>query len=160
MELRYTLTLEDLTHALKAMAPRWATWVFAFMFLLLFMVGIYLIDHDFVALGVAWIALCSLMELTVYQAHSCSFQAKRIFRNTPRLREPISLAADEGGIVLTFSTGRSELNWKTYTKYKETNFLFLLNLSPRQYTIVPKRAMQAENIGEFRRLLAAHIGKP
>jgi hypothetical protein len=64
---------------------------------------------------------------------------------------------DDEGTVATFPTGESRLDWRAYTKYKETGSLFLLFFSPYRYTSIPKRAMSPEQIEELRGLLKARI---
>jgi hypothetical protein len=65
---------------------------------------------------------------------------------------------DAGGITSTLPTGSVQYKWQAYTRYRETDRLFALLISPYQVgTWIPKRVMSPEQIKELRELLKARL---
>ena len=156
MEVRYELRQEDVSDALRAVrAPQWVTFLFFLLLALLFLVGIYLIDHDFSVAGWIWLALSFAIGIATYEAPR--IQAVRAIRRIPSLQGEIVLILNEEGTAATFPTGKSELEWRAYTKYRETANLFLLFVAPSRYTLIPKRVMSPKQINDLRMLLNARI---
>jgi hypothetical protein len=122
---------------------------------LLFLVGIFLIDHDFLLAGWLWLALSAAIGIGVYEVPR--IQVRRSLRNNPSAQGEIVYIFDDKGSVATFPTGESRLDWGAYTKYKETGPMFLLFFSPYRYTAIPKRAMSPEQVEELRGLLKKRI---
>ncbi len=129
--------------------------LFVLLLALLSLVGIYLIDHDLPVAGWLWLALSAGIGIAAYEIPR--IQVRRNFRNSPSAQGEIVFALDDKGTVATFPTGESRLDWRTYTKYKETGTIFLLFFSPYRYTSIPKRVMSPEQIEELRGLLKVRI---
>ena len=131
--------------------------MFLFILLLglLFLVGIYLLDHNFPVTGGLWLALSAFIGIGIYEIPR--IQARRGLRSNPSAQGEIVIVFNDKGIVATFPTGESRLDWGAFTKYKETQTVFLLFYSPHRYTGIPKRVMSPEQIKELRGLLKARI---
>jgi hypothetical protein len=82
MEIRYTPTSEDSLNALRASPrPPWALSLFVLLLSLMFVVGIYLIDHDLTAIGWIWLAASVALGIVVYEAPR--IQTRRALKTTP-----------------------------------------------------------------------------
>ena len=77
----------------------------------------------------------------------------------PSAQGEITYSVEESGISAVFPTGTSQLQWRTFTKFTETERLFLLYLSSSRYTVFPKRAMSSQQVTELRQILASRVGR-
>jgi hypothetical protein len=156
MEIRFKPTEDDGLNAMRASStPSWAMFLFVLLLALLFLVGIYLINHDLPMAGWLWLALSAVIGIAVYEVPR--IQVRRSLRKSPSAQGEIVIVLDGEGTVTTFPTGESRLNWRAYTKYKETGSIFLLFVSPYRYMSIPKRAMTPQEIEQLRGLLKARI---
>lgn len=85
-------------------------------------------------------------------------QARRALQFNPLARGEIVLTVDHDGIAAKFPMGKSQLEWRAYTKYKETDQIFLISKGSHS-SFIPKRAMSADQVRELRALLNANIRK-
>jgi hypothetical protein len=119
MELRYQLTNEDITNILRASSrPLWALILFALLLGGMFAVGIYLVGHDLAEGGWIWLAISAALGIVVYALPP--IQIRRELRRRPDLQGEIVLILSPVGIEVSFTTGKSQLQWRAYNKYKET----------------------------------------
>jgi hypothetical protein len=86
-----------------------------------------------------------------------------LFARTQFLKQPsaqgqqtASFDADE--VKWQWDGGSSVVQWKTYIRWMESKTQILLCSSPVQCGIVPKRALNAEQLSELRTLLTQKIG--
>jgi YcxB-like protein len=157
LEIRFTPTAEDSVNALRATSqPAWVMLLFVLLLALMFLVGIYLVDHDLAVIGWIWLAASAGLGITVYQVPLR--QARRALQSNPSAQGEVVLTLDDNGTAATFPTGKSQLEWRAYTKYKETDHLFLMTTGTRS-SIIPKRVMSAEQVRELRALLNVKIRK-
>jgi hypothetical protein len=155
MELRYTLTNEDITNILRVSSrPLWALFLFAVLLAAMFAVGIYLVGRDLAEVGWIWLAISAVLGVVVYALPP--IQIRRDLRRRPDLQGEIVLRFSPEGIELTFPTGKSQLQWRAYTKYKETAHLFVLTASSGS-RFIPKRVMSPQQLEEMRGLLRTQI---
>ncbi|MGA8313339.1 MAG: YcxB family protein [Terriglobales bacterium] len=129
--------------------------LFVLLLGLLFLVGVFLIDHDFLLAGWLWLVLSAGIGIGVYEVPR--IQVRRSLKNNPSAQGEIVYTFDDKGSLATFPTGESRLDWGAYTKYKETGPMFLLFFSPYRFTSIPKRAMSPEQVEELRGLLKKGI---
>ena len=159
MEIRYRPTAEDVIHAMRATTqPPWAIFLFVLLLGLMFLVGIYLVDHDLARIGWTWLILSVVLGILVYQIPRR--QARRAIEKNPSAREDIVLNITDVGIDSVAATGKSQVQWGAYTKYKETEHIFLLDSDYGRSTFIPKRIMSLEHVQELRELLRKHLRKP
>jgi len=129
MEVRYSFTNEDALNALRASSrPSWALFLFLLLLVLLFLVGIYLIEHDLSAIGWVWLAASAALGIAVYEVPR--FQIRRAMGRNPSLQGEIVLYLSDEGVEATFATGKSKLLWRAFVKFKETAHLFVLSTAP------------------------------
>ena len=69
MEIRYRPTAEDGMHAMRATTqPAWALFLFVLLLGLMFLVGIYLVDHDLAGIGWTWPVLSAVLGILMYHS--------------------------------------------------------------------------------------------
>ena len=85
--------------------------------------------------------------------------ARTQFLKQPAAQGARTLLVDETGIRWRWSGGSSDVEWRNYIRYFESKRMFLLYLSPVVFNMVPKRALTAVQISEFRRILEQKIPK-
>jgi hypothetical protein len=156
MELRYQLTNEDITNILRASSrPLWALALFAVLLAGMVAVGIYLVGHDLAEGGWLWLAISAALGFVVYALPP--IQIHRELQRRPDLQGEIVLLLIPAGIEVTFATGKSQLQWRAYTKFRETPHLFVLTASASGSRFIPKRVMSSQQMEELRGLLRAQI---
>ena len=158
MEIRYKPTAEDVINAMRAKAqPPWEMFLFVLLLALMFLVGIYLVYHDLGTIGWAWLALSAALGIAVYEVPQ--LRARRAIEKNPSARGDIVLNISDAGIDGVAATGNTQLRWEAYTKYKETEHVFLLDSDYGRSLFIPKRAMSLEQIQELRELLRTYLRK-
>lgn len=85
------------------------------------------------------------------------FWVERDFRNHPGFAEKVHLSVDGEELRTEGQLGRREEKWAAFTKYRETENLFVLYEGARLLRVFPKRAFASEQLREFRDLLASKI---
>ncbi len=111
MEIRFTPTGEDAVNALRAQSVRgWAAFQFILLLALLFLVGIYLIEHEFELAGWLWLAVSAALGIATYEIPK--IQARRAIRKDPSAQGEVVFNGDDTGTVATYSTGKSQLDWR------------------------------------------------
>ena len=64
---------------------------------------------------------------------------------------------DAEGLKTEGELERRETRWPAFTKYRETENLFILYEGARLLRVFPKRAFSSQELDEFRALLASKI---
>ena len=103
------------------------------------------------AMAICGVALFALFTW-VYRA-----EARREFHKQAQLREEVSADFGEQSVAAHSSLGDSTTKWDAYTRFVETEHLFLLYFSPAIYHIVPKRSLPRDGVDEFRNLLCRKL---
>jgi len=156
MELRYKLTHEDSLNAFRVRSKQpWTMFLFVLLLSLMFLVGIFLVNHDLATIGWIWLALSVALGIAVYEVPR--LQIRRAMRGNPSLQGDIVLRLNDEGTEFTYATGKSQLQWRAYTKYKETTDLFVLYTSSSASIAIPKRVLSPQQLDELRSLLKARI---
>lgn len=78
---------------------------------------------------------------------------RKDFANHPNFSRERILRADEGGLTWSSEVDRSETKWQAFSRFQETENLFVIYLGERSAEAVPKRALSATQLNEFRQLL-------
>src|SRR3981081_408418 len=81
-----------------------------------------LVNHDLTTIGWIWLATSAGIGIAVYEVPR--FQIRRAMRFNPSMEGEIVLRLNDEGTEAIFSTGKSQFQWRAYTKYKETAHLF------------------------------------
>jgi hypothetical protein len=83
--------------------------------------------------------------------------ARRQFRKQPAAQGSWTLLIDDSGVHARWEGGSSEVEWKNYIRWRESNNLILLYLSPVSWGIIPKRALDPPQLTELRALLEQNV---
>ncbi len=105
-----------------------------------------------------WVVVFLVLWFAIFRflrtAHRRSWDAQ------PHLRLPQALEQTERGLRFTVDGGRStfDATWPAFTKFRESQNLFLLYLSDVSFEMVPKRALaEPGQVEAFRQLLERHV---
>jgi hypothetical protein len=158
IEVRFRPMTEDVVEGARgSSSPWWVTWLFVLLLSLLFLIGLILIDLHHTTIGSIWLALSVVFGFAVYEAPV--LEARRSLASNPSAQGEIVITMDDRGVTMTFPTGHSVLQWRAFTRYKETGKVFLIFGSNRG-TCIPKRVMSDEQIQQVRGLLSSRVSKP
>jgi hypothetical protein len=83
--------------------------------------------------------------------------ARKQFTKQPGAQGQKTLLLDPLGLHWRWNGGSADVEWKHFIRILEGQSQFLLYLSPACFNIVPKRAFTAEQLSEFRALLAQNL---
>jgi hypothetical protein len=81
------------------------------------------------------------------------FWVKRDFAKHPNFSRERTLRVDESSLTWSSEVDRSETKWQAFSRFQETENLFVLYLGERLAEAVPKRALAGAQLDEFRQLL-------
>ena len=165
MQLTYTLTQRDFFEAIIAIRNRkkWAKWIFRAIPPLVLISVVFLVVGSSHSQRSHLISnLLPMVALFLFWSYllwgSPWFYARAQFLKQPSAQGPRTAAFDDNEVKWQWDGGSSVVQWKTYIRWIESNNQILLCSSPIQCGIVPKRAMNEEQLSELRRLLAQNIG--
>jgi YcxB-like protein len=78
---------------------------------------------------------------------------RKDFASHPNFSRERTLRIDESGLNWSSEVDRSETKWQAFSRFQETENLFVLYLGERLAEAVPKRALAGAQLDEFRQLL-------
>jgi hypothetical protein len=143
MEIRGTATFEDYRDRLRATTePQWAGFSFGVLLLRTLLFEVFLIHRDLPAVGWPWVAAAAGLGICAYRVPR--LQARRHFGRSAQ--GEIVWILDQTGTTSTSSRGRAELRWEAYSRYKETEGVFLLSVRSGGSLAIPKRVMSSEQV--------------
>jgi hypothetical protein len=125
MELRYTGSDEDVLNSFRVRSKQ--PWT---MFLICAAAGAdvlgrdFRVTHDLAMIGWIWLALSAGIGTAVYEVPRP--QIRRSMRGDPSSQGEIVLLLNDDGTEFTYAPGKAQLQWRAYTKYKETQHSFVL----------------------------------
>ena len=82
---------------------------------------------------------------------------RKDFAKHPNFSRHRILHADESGVISSSEIDRSETKWQAFSRFQETENLFVLYLGERLAQAVPKRAFVGAQLDEFRQLLSTKL---
>jgi len=83
--------------------------------------------------------------------------ARNQFRKQPSAQGPRSVSLDAAGIHWKWNGGSADIEWKNFVRFQETRSQFLLYSSPVCFNVVPKRALDPNQMDIFRTLVAENL---
>ena len=86
-----------------------------------------------------WLPVFFIVWFLAVIAIGIPYRCRREFEQRKDLRHPFTFTADEKGLHINSSTLSATKPWNDYLKWKEGQAVFLLYMSDRTFTIVPKR---------------------
>jgi hypothetical protein len=162
MQFSYTLTQRDFFDSIIAVRNRkaWAKWSFRVLpvLLILLIVVSLLTDSRSQLVSSLTPLLFFLLFWTFLLWGSPSLFARKQFLKQPSAQGKRSALFDTDGVKWQWNGGTSAVEWKSYIRWMETKDQILVCSSPVQYDIVPKRALNAEQLSELRTLLTEKLG--
>ncbi len=85
---------------------------------------------------------------------------RTMLARNPRLHDTYQLTFSDNGIRFQITSVDSSIEWSLYTGVTEVREFYLLYLTRRQFTAIPKRAFEtAAEIQAFEALLVEHISQ-
>jgi hypothetical protein len=159
MEIRFTLTEQDVLKATRSVSqPRWATFIFVLLLGLLFLVGIFLVDHGFSLIGWLWLGLSVGLGFAMYERPR--LETRKRIRESGLTDGEMSVMLSPDGTKTEFPPAwKADLAWDAYSRFVENQDAFLLHYRGGGYTLIPKRVLSTEQMAELRNLLHSHLAK-
>lgn len=164
MQVTYELTQKDffdsfVAHRNRSALRKWTGRVLVSIVLVVFGAGLLALAmrpnaqalSNFVplfALAAVWIVLL--------WAYPC-WAARKQFSNQPSAHGQKTMPIDSVGVHWRWNGGSADVEWKNYIRILEGKNQFLLYSSLTCFNILPKRAFTAEQLSEFRALLAQNL---
>ena len=78
---------------------------------------------------------------------------RRDFRKHPNFSVPQVARLNDEGFYSANDIAQGMAKWTAFTKFHETQNLFMLHMGARLFQVIPKRALSAAQIDEMRQLL-------
>lgn len=110
--------------------------------------------YKVVAIGVAGGTFGAIVGLLVTRYVYVPWKARRVFREQKSFRREFELSWDSDALTSRDEHGQYRTPWSDFTRWRDNERIFLLNLSDALFHMVPKRAFSnAESLAEFRQIL-------
>lgn len=159
MEISYQCTLDDYEEAINSHArlPLGSGFL-AVGGLFFFLLGIGAVVNS--GLSVTALAAISAGGLATVPLTLRVLQGlwiKKDFDKHPGFSGRAQLSVDTDGLRTESDLERRETKWPAFTKYRETENLFILYEGARLLRVFPKRAFANQQLGEFRKFLASKV---
>jgi hypothetical protein len=161
VEIQYQRTFEDYREAAAAQRAK-LTWrgkvIGVVIFVPLYILLVILLMSFGMRQGAAVLSIAvGLPLLASLVSYGYRSWLKRDFRRHSSIGLPEVARIDDIGLHIESDVGGGTAKWRGYTKFKETQNLFVLYLGPRMAHVLPKRAFSHKELGEFRRLVDANL---
>lgn len=161
MKVTFELTADDFYDAMKACRRKTirAPWALPVMTAAFILSVTYLVFRgapfkDLIPLVLACIAGLIVSILVSLWRRSA---VRKQFHGNPSTRGLITLAVEESGLRLRSQHTDSIATWSSFVMWSEGKSVFAIMTSPAAYLAVPKRALSAEQLIQFRELLRSKI---
>lgn len=84
---------------------------------------------------------------------------RRDFRKHPNFSVPQVAKLNDEGVYSTSDIAQGMAKWTAFTKFHETQNLFMLHMGARMFKVIPKRALSVAETDELRQLLHRKLPK-
>lgn len=162
IQITYALNQRDFFESMIAIRNRktWAKWFFRVTpaFLVCLVVFLVLTSPRLQLISTLILLLSLLLLWTLLLWVSPWLSARTQFLKQPSAQGQRMASFDGNAVNWQWDGGSSIVEWKTYMRWMESKNQILLCSSPIQCGIVPKRALNAEQLSELRMLLTQKIG--
>ena len=160
MEVQYQRTFSDYqeTVAVRRIRSLDRKVVFVLAFCLIYILGMIVLMSFGLSQALASVAIIG-GTILLGSVWSAVFHVwlKHDFRRHPNLALPESVRIDDIGLHAESEEPTGTTKWQAYSKFRETQNLFLLYLGPRLVQALPKRAFSVEQLEQFRRLVGTKL---
>ena len=157
MEVQYTCNLADYAEVLQTSGPRTLKQkIFgAAVGIVLITLGVAVMVGLGFRQGVSFLIMVVLLPAcwVIRRYVLYPLWVRKDFAKHPNFSRGRTLRVDESGLTWSSEVDRSETTWQAFSRFQETENLFVLYLGERLAEAVPKRALAAAQLDEFRHLL-------
>lgn len=156
---KFTATKNDVYSASKAYYSRsWRRWVWWPIGTISLVIGLALVSQG-KSLGTGLFLLLYGVFVFLIPVVNAQFVTRSFFSNK-NLGGPMEYRMTEEGLHSHSSAGTSDIEWKTFARWAETEDAFLLIIYRNYFVIVLKKGFEGEEqVSQFREFLASRIGK-
>jgi hypothetical protein len=107
-----------------------------------------------------WVPVCLVVWSLAVVAIAIPYRYRREFAQRKDLRHPFTFEPDTSGLRVTSAALSGTKPWSDYLKWKEDRSVFLLYMSDRTFTIMPKRFFASpQDEQAFRELVSGNIAR-
>ena len=145
----YLLTEKDLYEAQLRHKGWLATAIRIVGFILVAVGTVSIVHRDWTGLFVFIWGLFLLFQLRLSMKNS--------FKKNFAGQSETTMSASDSGLDFINSKLDSSLKWSAYVAYAESANLFLLYTQANIFNLIPKRALTADGVDDFRALLQRHV---
>ena len=167
MELKYELTQRDfldcfIAHRNRSGTTKWFLCLVVFLSFIMLGFGLVSFATRPQTQSVSSLAMmCGVAALWSFVMWGAPrLTARNQFSKQPGAHGPRTAMLDAVGVHWRWSGGSADIEWKNFIRFYEAKNQFLFYTSPVCFNIVPKRALNEEQIRQFRALLAQNLSEP
>jgi hypothetical protein len=88
-----------------------------------------------------------------------TYQAKSVYQKSTTLHSKVTLHISGKGIKLDKNHNNASIPWNAFSKWKKDERFYLLYTNPRQFNVIPIRAMSEMQENEFDTYLKKYISQ-
>jgi hypothetical protein len=162
MQFTYALTQRDFFESIIAIRNRkaWAKWVFRVLpVLLVVSIVLSILTASRSQLLSSLVPLLFFLLFWTFLLWGSPWLfARQQFLKQPSAQGEHTVSFDSDVVRWHWNGGSSTVEWKSYVRWMETKNQILVCSSPLQCGIVPKHALNAEQLLELRTLLTQKLG--
>jgi YcxB-like protein len=159
--IKGTLTFEEYLECHKILAAKRRFWIRGIITIYgigMLIYGLFIApskpDSIFAAIGVIMLAYGIMISPIQFR-----YRVKRNWDRYPRIKKEFDMAVSAEGVETQDDKGRpSHSAWGSFLRFRESESLFLLYLSPLLPLCLPKRLVPEEDLSGLRALLSSAIG--
>ena len=159
--IKGTLTFEEYLECHKILAAKRRFWIRGIITIYgigMLIYGLFVSaskpDSIFAAIGVIMLAYGIMISPIQFR-----YRVKRNWDRYPRIKKEFDMAVTAEGVETQDDKGRpSHSAWGSFLRFRESESLFLLYLSPLLPLCLPKRLVPEEDLSGLRALLSSAIG--
>jgi hypothetical protein len=105
-----------------------------------------------------WLPICFVVWLLAVVVVGIPYRCRREFSQRKDLQRQITFAPDSSGLRITSAALSGLKPWSDYIQWKEGRTVFLLYMSDRTFTVVPKRFFASgADVQSFRELVSGNV---
>ncbi|QES90009.1 YcxB family protein [Rhizosphaericola mali] len=80
-----------------------------------------------------------------------------IYSKSPIFKQELELTVNKNGLTIAMDGKQGEWTWPSFSSYFESPNFYHLYFSSRSFFLIPKDAVPANEVGEFKKLVAENI---
>lgn len=108
----------------------------------------------------AWTLIVAGAALLLMLAYAIFLLPAMIYRSQPKLKDEYSLTFADDGIGFRTNSIDATLQWAIYQSWLFDDDFYIMYHGRRDVSVIPRRALSADDDSRLRELLTAKIGPP